>query len=177
MAQVEISKIKNGKSNTEGQDLDTVLAQWRKERPDVDPSAIAVCGSVWRGAERLRRGVLSNLEEHDLDFAGFDVIMTLRRQGRGQALSPWSLAKEMMLSTSAMTNRLDRLEQRGLIARTRDPNDRRALKIVLSDSGFELVDGIFASHVAAVEKMLAKISTTDRQKLCALLSNISALSD
>jgi DNA-binding MarR family transcriptional regulator len=117
--------------------------------------------------------VLDNLEGYDLDFAGFDVIMTLRRQGHGQALSPSALAREMMLSTSAMTNRLDRLEQRGLIERTRDPNDRRGLRITLSDAGFDLVDGLFASHVTTVEGMLAGLPQTERHRLRAVLAGLA----
>lgn len=172
MGQAEITSIKGERPATEGQDLDTMLVQWRQERPDVDPSAIAVCGAVWRGAERLRRGVMANLARRDLDFAGFDVILSLRRQGQGQALSPSALAKEMMLSTSAMTNRLDRLEKRGLVARTRDPNDRRGLKIVLTPDGYEKADGIFASHVATIEKMLSEITKPEREQLRAVLSKI-----
>lgn len=175
MSQVATAMRPDVKSAVEGQDLDTVLAQWRREKPDVDAAGIAVCGAVWRAAERLRRGVLANLAEHDLDFAGFDVIMTLRRQGRGQALSPSMLAAEMMLSTSAMTNRLDRLEKRGLIIRNRDPNDRRGQQIVLSDAGIDLVDGIFHSHVTTIEKMLAPLPVKDRAQLRALLQSIESI--
>lgn len=173
MSQAQAITVEEDKSTSEGQDLETLLAQWRRERPDIDPAGIAVCGAVWRAAERLRRGVLDNLTGYDLDLAGFDVIMTLRRQGRNQALSPSALAKEMMLSTSAMTNRLDRLEKRGLIRRTRDPEDRRGLKIVLSDEGFELVEGIFASHVRTVEKMLAPLRKKDRDMLSVLSQSVA----
>src|SRR3546814_4088260 len=118
-------------ADPQGASMETILAQWRRERPDIDPSPMAVVGDVWRTSERLRQGVGANLSGSGLDLAGFDVLLTLRRQGRGGSLSPSLLAREMMLSTSAMTNRLDRLEQRGLIERTTDPDDRRGLRIVL----------------------------------------------
>ncbi|MFG9976371.1 MarR family transcriptional regulator, partial [Pseudomonas aeruginosa] len=70
------------------------LAQWRRERPDVDASPMAVCGEVWRAGERLRQGVIANIASADLDMAGFDVLLTLRRNGREQALSPSALAKD-----------------------------------------------------------------------------------
>jgi DNA-binding MarR family transcriptional regulator len=54
--------------------------------------------------------VLANLSSYDLDLAGFDVILTIRRQGPGETLSPSALLEEMMLSTSAMANQLMRLE-------------------------------------------------------------------
>ena len=152
--------------------LETIIAQWQRERPDIDPSVIAVCGAVWRAGDTLRQGVLQNLSAYELDFAAFDVLLTLRRQGRGQALSPSALAREMMLSTSAMTNRLDRLEKRGLLERGRDPDDRRALQIILTDAGFELADNIVVSHVATEERMLAGLSDAERDQILVLMGKI-----
>lgn len=158
--------------SSQGGPIDNILAQWRHERPDIDPSPMAVVGEVWRAGERLRQGVVANVASADLDFAGFDVLLTLRRNGRAQALSPSTLAKDMMLSTSAMTNRLDRLEKRGLIARKTDPEDRRGLQIMLTDAGFALVDGLVASHVETEERMLAALSQAERAILRELLGKI-----
>ncbi len=160
-------------ADVQGVSLDTLLTQWRRERPDIDPGPMAICGEVWRASERLRQGVVANLSRFNLDFAGFDVIMTLRRQGRGGSLSPSLLAKEMMLSTSAMTNRLDRLEERGLIERTMDPNDRRGLKIILSEAGFALVDELVVSHVETEERLLAGLTNEERNQLRHLLNKIT----
>lgn len=157
--------------------MDGILAQWRRERPDVDASPMAVCGEVWRAGERLRQGVVANVAGADLDLAGFDVLLTLRRNGREQALSPSALAKDMMLSTSAMTNRLDRLEKRGLIARKADPEDRRGLQIVLTDDGFALVDGLIASHVETEERMLTALSQAERAMLRELLGKIGGAAE
>ena len=96
-------------ASAQGGPMDGILAQWRRERPDIDPSPMAVCGEIWRAGERLRQAVVANVAEAELDMAGFDVLLTLRRNGRKQALSPSALAKDMMLSTSAMTKRLDQI--------------------------------------------------------------------
>ncbi len=152
--------------------MENILAQWRRERPDIDAEPMAVCGEIWRAGERLRQGVLANLLECNLDQAGFDVILTLRRQGRGQTLSPSALAGEMMLSTSAMTNRLDRLEKRGLIIRARDPEDRRGLKIALTQEGFALSDKMVVSHVETEERLLTALSATERHQLRNLLLKV-----
>jgi len=157
---------------TPKKDIDDILSQWRRQRPDVDPTAMAICGDVWRASEILRRGVMANLKRYDLDFPQFDVVMTLRRQGRGETLSPSTLAKEMMLSTSAMTNRLDRLEKRGLIKRIVDPNDRRGLKITLTEAGFDLADEMLVSHVACEAAMLDGLSEAEGQQLRHLLAKI-----
>ncbi|WP_293796060.1 MarR family winged helix-turn-helix transcriptional regulator [uncultured Bosea sp.] len=152
--------------------MDSILAQWRRERPDLDTGVMAVCGDLWRAADRVRDGVAANLVADELDLAGFDVLLTLRRQGRGQALSPSELAQDMMISTSAMTNRLDRLQRRGLIERQADPSDRRALRIVLTEAGFVLADRIVVSHVATEERLVSALSGEERVELRRLLAKI-----
>jgi len=169
-----MSQDKKAHSSTiDGAEMEKIIAQWQRERPDIDPIVMAVCGEVWRAGERLRQGVLVNLTKYGLDFAGFDVILTLRRQGHGQSLSPSVLAKEMMLSTSAMTNRLDRLEKGGLIKRTRDVNDRRGLKIILTDDGYKLADDMIKSHVQTEENMLQALSDQERNDLRKILIKIT----
>ncbi|MEH6404199.1 MAG: MarR family transcriptional regulator [Sneathiella sp.] len=153
--------------------MENILTQWRRERPDIDPAPMAVCGDIWRTSEKLKQGVLANLSGSGLDFPAFDVILTLRRQGRGKTLSPSELAKDRMLSTSAMTNRLDRLEKRGLIERQVDPNDRRGLRVILSDEGFILAENLVVSHVNAEEAMLAALSLEEREQLRTLLGKIN----
>ncbi len=155
-----------------GGPMNSILDQWRRERPDLDPSPMAVCGEIWRASEKLRQGVLANVSGYGLDFAGFDVILTLRRQGKGKTLSPSELAKDMMLSTSAMTNRLDRLEKRTLIKRMMDPNDRRGQKVALTDAGLALADEMVVTHVKTEESMLTRLTETERDQLRALLVKI-----
>jgi len=163
-----------GGDGGQGGPLDSILAQWRRARPDIDPAPMAVCGAVWRAGERLRQGVAANLAGAELDFAGFDVLMTLRRQGeRGGFLTPSELARDMMLSTSAMTNRLDRLAQRGLIERQADPADRRSLHIVLTAEGFALIERLVASHVATEERLIAGLDEAERALLKTLLARLA----
>ena len=168
----EISDTSPGGDESEVGAMDLILMQWRKERPDIDTAPMAVCGQIWRAGEILRQGVNANWSKYDLDLAGSDVILTLRRQGHGATLSPSELAKDMMLSTSAMTNRLDRLEERGLIRRTMDPNDRRGLRIVLSDEGFSLADEMVVTHVATEERMLSALTKAERHQIRSLLGKI-----
>ncbi|CAM2070123.1 MarR family transcriptional regulator [Sulfidibacter corallicola] len=168
----QAKKPKSSHRAPSGAPMASILAQWRRERPDIDPTPMAVCGEVWRAGERLRLGVQANLAGCGLDLAGFDVILTLRRQGPGRSLSPSALAKEIMLSTSAMTNRLDRLEKRGLIQRTSDPDDRRGLKIVLTEEGFALAEELVVSHVDTEERMLSELTEEERDQLRTLLAKI-----
>lgn len=165
-------KKKSSQQDQPVKNMDDILNQWRRERPEIDPSPMAVCGDLWRTADVVKAGVEANLKNYGLDFPQFDVILTLRRQGRGHTLSPSVLAKEMMLSTSAMTNRLDRLEKRGLIERITDPNDRRGLKIALTQEGFTLANDIVETHVQAEERLLVNLSHDERDQLRSLLAKI-----
>ncbi|PCI85830.1 MAG: MarR family transcriptional regulator [Hyphomicrobiales bacterium] len=153
--------------------ISSLLEQWQRERPDIDSRPMAVCGQVWRTADRLRKQVAKNQAKYDMDSARSDVLFTLRRQGKGSHLSPSELAAEMMLSTSAMTNRLDRLEQKGLIKRLADPNDRRGLKISLTDKGFALADEMVVTHVKIEADMLKNLTQSEQQTLISLLAKIA----
>lgn len=153
--------------------LDRVLAQWRRERPDIDPAPMAVCGAVWRAGRRLSDGLRDNLARHDLDFAEMDVLLTLRRSGAAAILTPSAMAADMMLSAGAMTARLDRLEARGLITRARDPDDRRKVGISLTPAGLALADRVVVGHVAAEEAMLAPLDDEERATLRRLLERIA----
>jgi len=88
------------------------------------------------------------------------------------ALSPSALAKDMMLSTSAMTSRLDRLEKRGLIERQSDTNDRPGHKSVLTDAGLALADDLVVSHVQTEERLLSALSEKEREQLRGLLAKV-----
>ncbi|WP_310621146.1 MarR family winged helix-turn-helix transcriptional regulator [Flexibacterium corallicola] len=155
-------------------ELDEIMEQWKRVRPDLDPEPMGICGDIWRVGGKLKQGVLANLTKYDLDFAAFDVLLTLRRQGSNQALTPAYLAKEMMLSTSAMTNRIDRLEKRALVTRSHDPEDRRSLKISLTEAGFKLADEVVTTHVATEEELIKGLTKEERITLRLLLSKITA---
>ncbi|WP_259782452.1 MarR family winged helix-turn-helix transcriptional regulator [Aestuariispira ectoiniformans] len=155
-----------------GIEAETLVEQWARERPDLDPTPMGICADLWRAGDRVRAKVNENLARYSLDLPGCDVVFTLRRQGKDVSLSPSHLAKLMMLSSSATTNRLDRLEKKGLIERIADPNDRRALKVRLTAEGLALVEDMVVTHVATEAASLAKLSGAEREQLLALLAKI-----
>ncbi|SLN71320.1 HTH-type transcriptional regulator MhqR [Roseivivax jejudonensis] len=158
---------------TQGASLNRILCQWRSQKPDLDPTCMAVCGAIWRAGKRLTDGLKPNLDRYQLDFSGMDVLLTLRRNGVEAPMSPKEMSEDMMLSTGAMTARLDRLEARGLILRRPRPGDRRALLVSLTPAGVDLVDTMLDGHIAAEERMLSGLNATERQTLLTLLSRIA----
>jgi len=128
-----------------------------------------VIGRVSRLCRVFERGIGVTFDSAGLAPGGFDVIATLRRAGEPYQLSPTGLFESLMISSAAMTNRLDRLEEAGLVRRRRDPRDRRALLIELTKAGLELVDELLPIHVATEERLLEAYSPTERATLARLL--------
>ena len=154
--------------------VDAILEQWRRERPDLDLRAMGLFGRLGRIAAIGETGVAEGLAKHRLNIGEFDVLAALRRSGTPYRLSPTELARALMLSSGAMTNRLDRLEDMGLVERLSDPDDRRALKVGLTRLGIVRIDAAVTDHVATEARLLAPLSYTDQKQLSALLRKLLA---
>ncbi|MBL0586936.1 MULTISPECIES: MarR family winged helix-turn-helix transcriptional regulator [Aeromonas] len=147
--------------------VDLLLAQWARQRPDLDCSPMGVLGRVARMAAIAGREVSEELKECGLLGSDFDILATLRRAG--EPLTPTALYQSAMLSSGAMTARLDKLEQRGLIIRQAAPDDRRSLLVNLTDAGLALVDEAVERHLANERRLLAPLTGEEQAQLAALL--------
>lgn len=144
--------------------VDTITAQWRHERPDLDLEAMAIIGRLGRLAVVAGKRIDAVFTAHGLQRGEFDVLAALRRSGEPYELNPSVLADTMMLSRAGMTSRLDRLEKAGLARRSADAGDRRAIRVALTDRGLELVDLVVTEHVANETRMLAALPARDRKE-------------
>ena len=115
--------------------VEGILEQWRRERPDLDAAAMGILGRLARLAKHTERRLEANFKRYDLQGSTFDLLATLRRHGRPFTLNPAQLQREMMLSSGATTHRIDLLEQRSLVERLPDPNDRRGTLVKLTPAG------------------------------------------
>ncbi len=149
--------------------VDKVLAQWRKERPDLEVSPMGLIGRIKRLMLCLSREMEKTWAEHGLNTASFDVLATLRRSGPPFSLSPGDLMATTMVTSGTMTNRIDQLERAGLVARNQSPDDRRSFLISLTDKGFSVIDSAVTAHVQTQEKLVSGLSDNERRKLDALL--------
>src|SRR3954464_5944391 len=102
---------------TQRDGVDTILEQWRRERPELDPSPIGVIGRVSRLARELEQRLEPVHRRHELENGGYDVLAALRRAGPPYRLRPSELTGMLMLTSSGTTKRLDRLERQGFIRR------------------------------------------------------------
>jgi DNA-binding MarR family transcriptional regulator len=151
--------------------VDGILEEWAAEWPDLDVSPQGIVGRISRLSRFLERGIVNTFEQFRLNGGEFDVLATLRRRA-GSALTPTGLADALMLSSAAMTNRLDRLEAAGLITRERDGADRRAVLIRLSDAGRQLIDRALVEHVRTEAEMINVLTSAEQATLARLLRTL-----
>ena len=152
--------------------IDRILAQWKRERPDLDARAMGLIGRIQRAAAALRPRLDDTHGLSGLQGESFDVLASLRRSGRPYQLSPTQLYREMMLTSGAMTNRIDRLEEAGLVARRPDPQDRRGTLVRLTAKGKALIDAATSQHVANEERLLAGLSEREQLQLGEVLRKL-----
>ncbi|CAH0191895.1 Multiple antibiotic resistance protein MarR [Agrobacterium fabrum] len=149
--------------------VDHILAQWRKERPDLDVGPMGLLGRLHRLSTYLGREVEAVLMKHGLSSSAFDVLATLRRAGSPYQLSPGDLLAMTMVSSGTMTNRIDQLEKAGLVERIHNPQDRRSVLISLTERGFAIVEEAVGAHVDNQHRLVAHLSEEERDTLDGLL--------
>lgn len=152
--------------------VDAIITRWAELRPDLDVRAMALVGRLGRAALLIEREVGKVLAEHELAIADFDVLASLRRAGPPHRLKPTQFYKTLMLTSGTITNRLDRLEERGLIERLDDPDDRRGTLVALTAKGKASVDRAVTAHVENETRIVSVLSKTERSELDRLLRKL-----
>lgn len=148
--------------------VDRITSQWNAVRPDVDVSPIGVIGRVSRLSRLVDRRLAENFARHGIENWMYDVLATLRRSGEPYELTAGQLVRQTMVTTGAITNRIDRLEQRGLVERARG-DDRRKVIVRLTPAGRDLVDDVVEGHMATEREILAVLSPRQQRELARML--------
>ena len=149
--------------------VDEILEQWARERPDLDASPIGLIGRLHRLADVLNVELRAVFAEEGLGDGDFDVLVTLRRHGAPYELTPSELGASTMVTSSAVTKRIDRLETGGLVTRTVSESDARSRRVRLTADGLALVDRLMGRHVANEQRLVAGLTKDERSQLAALL--------
>lgn len=157
-----------------GDDVDHIVEAWRRERPDLDVGPLHVLSRVSRLARRLDLDRAQAFARHQLEGWEFDVLSALRRAGQPYELSPGQLIRQTLVTSGTMTNRVDRLERRGLVERSPSPTDRRGVIVRLTTSGQHTVDAAMADLLDRERDLLAELSDADRDSLAGMLRRLLA---
>jgi DNA-binding MarR family transcriptional regulator len=155
-------------------EVDRIVGAWSRERPDLDVAPLHVLSRVSRLARHLDLARRAAFAEHDLETWEFDVLSALRRAGAPYALSPGRLVTQTLVTSGTMTNRIDRLEQRGLLARSADPSDRRGVVVSLTAAGQAHVDAAMADLLERERALLERLEPAARDQLAAALRALVA---
>jgi DNA-binding MarR family transcriptional regulator len=152
--------------------VDEIVAQWRKERPDLNVAPLALYGRLFRIVQLSDDALTKGLAPYELHPGWFDLLAALRRTGAPYELNPTRLMRATLLSSSGMTKRLDRIEEAGLIERRPDPGDRRGTLVRLTRRGKSVIDRALKTHLANEERLLAALTASDRRTLDGLLKKL-----
>jgi DNA-binding MarR family transcriptional regulator len=155
--------------NTMPDHVDRIVQAWRRERPELDVTALALLARLFRTAQLADAALGRQLAAHGLQPGWFDLLAALRRAGEPYALTPTQLMRTMMLSSGGMTKRLDRLVDAGLVERTPDPNDRRGTLVRLTGRGKATIDTLLPVHLANEQRLLASLNPVQQRTLDELL--------
>ena len=153
-------------------EIDRIVGEWNRERPDLDVSPTHTLQRI------TRLGLLQGVSfarvfaPYGVSFGEYLVLAALRRAGPPYRMNPTRLFNSVILSSGAMTNRLDRLEEMGLVERQADPRDRRGRLVALTDRGRELVDAAVVDHLANEERLLGALDPDEREQLAGLLRRL-----
>ena len=158
--------------------LDWILDQWRAERPDLAASPMGVVGRIQRASRLLEHGLSEYFAGHGLQLWEFDILSTLLRSGPPYRLTAGTLGRASMISSGAVTNRIDRLAARNLVTRETDPANRRNVVITLTASGHDLVSRTLPGHIDNENRLLSALAPAEREQLADLLRKLlTALGD
>ncbi|ARH89662.1 MULTISPECIES: MarR family winged helix-turn-helix transcriptional regulator [Streptomyces] len=148
-----------------------IQAEWARERPDLDVGPQGVFGRLHRLAGLLTEQLCLVYHRYGLSEGEFDVLAALRRAGEPFERAPGELAAHTMVTTGAMTKRVDRLERNGLVTRRRSAVDGRGRVVALTRAGRELIDQAFTDHMSNERRLLDALPPGEAAQLERLLAS------
>ncbi len=157
----------------EQDEVDRILREWAAARPDLDIAPLAVFSRMTRITKHIDRARVHAFERSGLASWEFDVLAVLRRSGTPYRQSPKVLVQQTMVSSGTMTNRIDRMVDRGLVRRLTDPNDGRGVLVEMMPLGQTLVDAAMTRLADAEERLIGGMPRAERDRLAALLRKLA----
>lgn len=149
-----------------------LIAERRRETPGTPLDGMEILARARRLTLLSRPAIDAVFAKHGLDAGEFDVLATLSRSGPPYALRPTELYRSLMISSGGLTDRLNRLKKRGLIAREASREDGRSLLVRLTAKGRAVIDKAFAEDMGVEADMLAPLTPGERKTLAALLAKL-----
>ena len=163
---------RQGSATVTRDNVDRMLEVWKHELPDLDLATEGIVERIQKLNKFLDRAMNETLAEFDLDRGEWRLLGALRRSGPPYRRSPGQLADDLGLSSGAMTNRLDRLEAAGLLRRLPDPDDRRGLKVELTDAGWRAWQDSTGAQAQKEALVASALNPAEKEELNGLLRTL-----
>lgn len=168
----DVMKLISSQVTRKNDSVDLILNQWKQQKPDMDVSPMGIIGRISRMERLLDVRLSATFRTFGLERWSFDVLAALRRSGKPYRLTPSKLFKSLMITSGAMTHRIDCLEKAGLVERHEDPTDRRGTLVGLTPKGEALIDRAVVAHVRNEADMIETLETREREQLANLLRKL-----
>ena len=152
--------------------VDELLNQWAVERPRMKVSSLGIVVRVQMLGKLLQQRTSDALKKHGLKHWEYDVLSVLRRQGEPFEMPATDIARAALLTTGAMTTRIDGLEERRLVRRRQSKSDRRSVLVRLTAKGKSVVDAAIDSRLEDANRALARIPLKERRQMAANLRHL-----
>ncbi|MCY0944742.1 MarR family winged helix-turn-helix transcriptional regulator [Streptomyces antarcticus] len=154
--------------------VDAIVGQWATERPDLkdDLWPVEVLDRIQRINRIAERRLKAFAAERDLEAGEVDILLTLRRSGPPYAMAAGALVPAAMVTSGAISNRIDRMEAKGLVERVREGPDRRTVHIRLTGRSLELTEALMADHLRHYGELLAPLDPSTRTTVAAALRTL-----
>jgi DNA-binding MarR family transcriptional regulator len=152
--------------------VDQQIKLWTEAFPDLDRSVEGVVSRIQKLSRYLDKSFGETAAEFELTLGELDVLKHLRLKEHPHELSPGKLSEKLMLSSGAMTNRLDKLEAAELVERAPDPNDRRGVIVRLTEEGAKRFAQAIERQIEKEKNLVDVLGVEDREDLAAQLRKL-----
>ena len=152
--------------------IDILIAEWKKERPELDVGAMQVVGRILKLSKILKKRTNKTLKDSNIYYTDLDVLATIRRSGAPYELSPKQLMKSVLLTSGAMTALLDRLTKLELIYRAPDKKDGRIKLAGLTEKGIKIIDEAIVLRFKEAKLSIEVLNKAEQKDLSVLLKKL-----
>ena len=166
------SDLDGGAVNDAPDSLDQMLTVWHREIPRLDSLTEGIVQRICILEDQFEASLDETLAEFGLDRRSYGLLGRLRAAGAPYRRTPGQLSRGLRLSSGAMTNRLDRMEQDGLIRRLPDPNDRRGVLVEPTEQGHAVWDRAVDVQAHREALLASVLDEADRKELHRLLRRL-----
>lgn len=163
--------------NKNNDSIDILIHEWKRERPELDVSAMPVVGRILKLGKILEKRASKALREHGLYYTDLDVLATLRRSGKPFELTPTQLMQSVLITSGAMTALLDRLVKLDLIYRSQDQKDGRIKLAGLTKKGIEIIDKAIEVRFGEADNAVSVFNQAEKEQLSTLLKKLMGFLD